>query len=73
MRIYAHGAGKAASDRKAPYFVATNRLLRLISAFVPHTMDELMQLPGVGESKAAEYGLEWLEMMSGIEQSRPFR
>lgn len=63
---------KAASDRKAPYFVATNRLLRLISAFVPHTMDELMQLPGVGESKAAEYGMEWLDMMSGIEQSRPF-
>ncbi|MBR2566414.1 MAG: HRDC domain-containing protein [Paenibacillus sp.] len=63
---------KAASDRKAPYFVATNRLLRMISAFVPHTMDELMQLPGVGESKASEYGMEWLEMTNGVERSSSF-
>ncbi|WP_127539431.1 HRDC domain-containing protein [Paenibacillus illinoisensis] len=63
---------RAASDRKAPYFIATNRLLRMISAFVPQTMDELMQLPGVGESKASEYGQEWMELTSGVERSTAF-
>ncbi|QLG41793.1 HRDC domain-containing protein [Paenibacillus sp. E222] len=63
---------RAASDRKAPYFIATNRLLRMISAFVPQTIDELMQLPGVGESKASEYGAEWLELTNGMERSTSF-
>lgn len=63
---------RAASDRKAPYFIATNRLLRMISAFVPQTLDELMQLPGVGESKASEYGQEWLEHTHGMQRSHGF-
>lgn len=53
---------KASADRKAPYMIASNRLLRLISVFKPWTTEELLQLPGVGESKAAEYGPELLEM-----------
>ncbi|TDL67896.1 helicase [Paenibacillus amylolyticus] len=63
---------RAVSDRKAPYFIATNRLLRLISAFVPQSLDELMQLPGVGESKATEYGTEWMEITNGLERSTTF-
>ncbi|MCM3173168.1 HRDC domain-containing protein [Paenibacillus sp. MER 99-2] len=63
---------RAASDRKAPYFIATNRLLRMISSYVPLTMDELMQLPGVGESKASEYGQAWLELTNGVERSTVF-
>ncbi|MNJ46132.1 HRDC domain protein [compost metagenome] len=53
---------KAAVDRKAPYLIASNRLLRLISAFLPHTLEELLQLPGVGQNKAAEFGEELLAM-----------
>ncbi|MDR0268783.1 HRDC domain-containing protein [Paenibacillus sp.] len=63
---------KAAAERKAPYFIATNRLLRLISAFVPVTPDELLQLPGVGDNKAAEYGAELLEITAGQERSHSF-
>jgi hypothetical protein len=63
---------KAAAERKAPYFIATNRLLRLISTFVPLTLDELLQLPGVGDSKAAEYGAELLEITAGRERSQGF-
>ncbi|MWV44154.1 helicase [Paenibacillus sp. HJL G12] len=63
---------KAAVERKAPYFIATNRLLRLISAFVPLTVDELLQLPGVGENKAAEYGTELLELTANRERDRGF-
>lgn len=63
---------KAAAERKAPYFIATNRLLRLISTFVPATLDELLQLPGVGDNKAAEYGGELLEITAGQERSHGF-
>ncbi|WP_211746836.1 HRDC domain-containing protein [Paenibacillus sp. Marseille-Q4541] len=53
---------KASTERKAPYFIASNRLLRMISAFVPFTLEELRELPGVGENKTAEYGQEILDM-----------
>jgi superfamily II DNA helicase RecQ len=45
--------GKASSERKAPYILASNRLLRMISAFLPRTAEELLQIPGVGEGKAS--------------------
>ncbi|OMF78076.1 HRDC domain-containing protein [Paenibacillus glucanolyticus] len=63
---------KAASGRKAPYFIASNRVLRLISAFVPQTEEELLQLPGIGVSKASEHGLEWLEMTARIQRTTTF-
>ncbi|GIP24141.1 HRDC domain-containing protein [Paenibacillus sp. J22TS3] len=53
---------RAAAERKAPYLIASNRLLRLISVFQPRTREELMQLPGMGEAKSAEYGPELLEL-----------
>lgn len=62
---------KASADRKAPYMIASNRLLRLISVFRPWTTEELLQLPGVGESKAAEYGPDLLEMAKAQEGDRP--
>lgn len=63
---------KASVERKAPYFIATNRLLRLISAFVPITLDELLELPGVGDNKAAEYGADVLEITAGRERGHGF-
>lgn len=62
---------KASADRKAPYLIASNRLLRLISVFQPRTAGELLQLPGVGETKAAEFGSELLDMMKAQEKERP--
>lgn len=63
---------KASTERKAPYLIASNRLLRLISVFCPHTREELLQLPGVGENKANEYGAELLELTQNREQTRAF-
>jgi hypothetical protein len=51
---------KAAVERKVPYFIATNRLLRLISVYLPHTEEELLELPGMGQSKVSQYGPELL-------------
>ena len=45
----------AISTRRAPYWIATNRMLRLVSAFVPQTAEELKQIPGFGEAKVASY------------------
>ncbi|WP_054955924.1 HRDC domain-containing protein [Paenibacillus dakarensis] len=63
---------KAAAGRKAPYFIASNRVLRLISAFVPQTEEELIQLPGIGVNKAAEHGADWMEITSRVERSTSF-
>lgn len=63
---------KAASERKAPYLLASNRLLRLLGTFLPKTEEELLQIPGVGETKAAQYGLELLAITSAAERSHSF-
>lgn len=63
---------KASTERKAPYLIASNRLLRLISVFLPHTLEELLQLPGVGQNKAGEFGDELLEMTRRHTQPSPF-
>lgn len=63
---------KAAVDRKAPYLIASNRLLRLISVFQPKTLEELLQLPGVGENKSSQYGTELLALTEQSEREHEF-
>ncbi|MNZ80527.1 HRDC domain protein [compost metagenome] len=63
---------KASTLRKAPYLIASNRLLRLISVFCPRTMEELLELPGVGSAKAEEFGAELLEMTKDKERAGDF-
>jgi hypothetical protein len=64
--------GRASSERKAPYVLASNRLLRLLSAFLPHTPEELLQIPGVGEGKASQYGVDWLQITSSVQRGHNF-
>lgn len=64
--------GRASSERKAPYILASNRLLRLLSVFLPHTREELLQIPGVGEGKATQYGAEWLAITSVVAREHKF-
>lgn len=51
---------KAISEKRSAYLVATNRMLWMISAFVPKTAEELTQIPGWGNTKHASYGMEVL-------------
>ncbi|QHW33372.1 aldolase [Paenibacillus rhizovicinus] len=51
---------KAVAIKKSAYLVATNRMLWMISAFVPQQLEELLQIPGWGEAKQAAYGEEVL-------------
>lgn len=63
---------KASAEHKAPYLIGSNRLLRMISVFLPQTEEELLQLPGVGQNKASEYGAEVLDITRGEPQVRAF-
>jgi hypothetical protein len=63
---------QSGKEGKIPFMVATNRLLRLISVFLPHTLEELRQLPGLGSNKAAAYGEELLGITSSQERLTSF-
>ncbi|ASS68952.1 MULTISPECIES: HRDC domain-containing protein [unclassified Paenibacillus] len=63
---------KASSEKKSAYLVATNRTLLMISSFVPHTLEELAQIPGWGPGKSREYGKEVLELTGARAQARAF-
>ncbi|MGO4542582.1 HRDC domain-containing protein [Paenibacillus sp. 2TAB19] len=63
---------KAASEKKSAYLVSTNRMLWMISAFVPHTAEELAQIPGWGNAKLAAYGEEIVEVTSRFARETAF-
>lgn len=63
---------QAASEGKAAFIVATNRLLKMIAAFLPHTEDELRQLPGMGKAKAQKYGKDILAITMQEERATSF-
>lgn len=43
-------------EGRSAFIVASNRILDMISAFLPHTLDELKQIPGFGENRMSAYG-----------------
>lgn len=63
---------RARTERKAAYLIASNRMLSMISAFVPHTPDELKQLPGWGDGKHAQYGEEVLAVTRQHQRTTSF-
>ncbi|XEC93438.1 HRDC domain-containing protein [Paenibacillus tarimensis] len=63
---------KAVEQKKAAYLIATNRMLWMISAFVPHQENELLEIPGWGESKHSAYSGEVLAITQKFEQTTPF-
>ncbi|NOU92138.1 aldolase [Paenibacillus sp. LMG 31456] len=59
-------------ESKSPFLVATNRLLRMICTFLPHTTEELQQLPGLGANKITAYGNDLLEFTQKHERGTTF-
>jgi hypothetical protein len=47
---------ESSKDGRSAFIVASNRILDMISAFLPHTLEELKQIPGLGESRIGAYG-----------------
>lgn len=63
---------KANQERKAPYFIATNRMLRMVSVFLPVTLDELLEIPGFGENKVELHGEEIIALTGDLERATNF-
>ncbi|MFD0697483.1 HRDC domain-containing protein [Paenibacillus sp. GCM10027628] len=63
---------QAAREGKAPYILATNRVLRMISVFLPQSTDELLQIPGFGEQKTSMYAGDILKLTAEGERSHGF-
>ncbi|REK75825.1 HRDC domain-containing protein [Paenibacillus paeoniae] len=62
----------AAAEKRSAYLVASNRMLWMISAYVPHNLDELKQLPGWGKSKQEAYGEAVIGLTAGVERATSF-
>ncbi|MDQ0061166.1 HRDC domain-containing protein [Paenibacillus harenae] len=63
---------KAASEKKSAYLVSTNRMLWMISAFVPHSEEELAQIPGWGNAKLAAYAEEVIAVTNRFARETAF-
>ncbi|MDF2938684.1 MAG: hypothetical protein K0Q90_4057 [Paenibacillaceae bacterium] len=63
---------QAQKESKSAYFVATNRMLHMVCAFLPATVEELRQIPGFGKRKAEAYGNEVLAITAGKERFGDF-
>jgi hypothetical protein len=63
---------KALKDGKPAYMIATNRVLQMVSAYVPQSNDQLMQIPGFGQQKIELYGKDILELTMHYEQKCTF-
>lgn len=63
---------KATEEHRAPYLIATNRALRLVSTFLPQTIDELRELPGIGENTVQRYGEDLIVQTAGMERKHVF-
>jgi hypothetical protein len=62
----------ATSQNITPYYIATDKLLHMISTFIPHLPEELMQIPGIGRNKLEQYGDSILEMTKKYAQVYPY-
>lgn len=63
---------RAQQERKAPFVLAPDRLLKLLAAFLPQSMEELGQIPGMGERRLEQYGREIVEITKARQQSKGF-
>ncbi|MFD0588402.1 HRDC domain-containing protein [Paenibacillus sp. GCM10027627] len=62
----------AAAEKKSAYLIATNRMLWMISAFVPWNEEELRQIPGWGAARHEAYGSDILTVTQGVERAAAF-
>ncbi|WP_019534296.1 HRDC domain-containing protein [Paenibacillus ginsengihumi] len=63
---------QAARDGKSPFIIASNRMLKMISAYKPHTEEELLQLPGFGKHRAALYAAAITDIVRRYERTTSF-
>ncbi|MBP1933724.1 HRDC domain-containing protein [Ammoniphilus resinae] len=70
LREWRRTASNAA--KVPPYFIGTDRLLSIIAALVPQKEEELLQIPGIGQTKLDSYGQEILKITNKYPQIYSF-
>ncbi|MDF2924274.1 MAG: hypothetical protein K0R57_3188 [Paenibacillaceae bacterium] len=63
---------QASKEGKSAFFIATNRMLHMVSTYLPRTVDELQAIPGFGQRKTEAYGKELLEIAGKLERVTSF-
>lgn len=63
---------QAVKEGKAAFIIASNRILDMISAFLPHTIEELKQIQGLGENRAKTYGDAMLTITNAFTRETVF-
>lgn len=63
---------KAIEEKKSAYLIATNREVQMLAVYVPHTLDELGEIPGFGKVKTERYGGEIVALLQGMERQHTF-
>jgi hypothetical protein len=63
---------EAIKEGRAAFIVASNRILDMISAFLPQTLEELKQIPGFGENRTRTYGDAIMLITKGFERETGF-
>ncbi|WP_058303239.1 HRDC domain-containing protein [Gorillibacterium timonense] len=63
---------QAKQESKSAYILASNRILQMIAAFLPHTVEELAQIPGIGGSRLNAYGDSILAITREYVRETPF-
>jgi hypothetical protein len=63
---------KAAKEGNRPYQLASNRVIQMISVFLPYTEEELLQIPGLGTKKVEIYGAEMLQITKSVVRKTNF-
>ena len=54
----------------APYLICADKALRGMCRLRPHSMDELLDVPGIGEKKADDFGDRFIAEIAEFEESR---
>lgn len=69
--LRAHRLEVARHDEVPPYVVASDRTLRELALLRPRTLDELLQVHGIGKAKAERYGEGLLDVVREQLEHRP--
>ncbi|NBI30274.1 HRDC domain-containing protein [Chengkuizengella marina] len=57
---------------KPPYIIASNRVLKMLSTFIPKTKEELLQIPGLATAKVDQFGDSILNITNQFERVTKF-
>lgn len=63
---------KAVEEKKSAYLISTNRELQMLAVYLPHTLEELGQIPGFGKVKVERYGNEIIELLKSAERKHAY-